>query len=84
VQSSYPEEAQERSAAAAAVRDTIGRELRKMYECELARPLPNKFARLLNKLGRRSAMPTPSKGRFRFCTVLGLTLNRAAYREMQP
>jgi len=50
VHGSYPEEAQERSAAATAVRDAVGRELRKMYECELWRPLPKKFARLLSKL----------------------------------
>jgi hypothetical protein len=50
VHGSYREQAQERSAAAAAVRDAVARELRKMYECELVRPLPNKFARLLCKL----------------------------------
>jgi hypothetical protein len=50
VHSSYPEEAQERSAAATVVRDAIGRELRKMYAGELWRLLPSKFARLLSKL----------------------------------
>jgi hypothetical protein len=50
VHSSYPEEAQERSAAATVVRDAIGRELGKMYAGELGRPLPSKFARLLSKL----------------------------------
>jgi hypothetical protein len=50
VHSSYPEEAQERSAAATVVRDAIGRELRKMYAGELWRLLPSKFALLLSKL----------------------------------
>jgi len=48
--SSFPEEANERAAAAAAVRNAIGRELRKMYKYELWRPLPDNFARLLSKL----------------------------------
>jgi len=49
VHGSYSDEGHERAVAAAAARDE-GRELRKMYECELARPLPNKFAALLSAL----------------------------------
>ena len=45
---SFPEGANERAAVAAAVRNAMGRELRKMYE--LSRPLPEKFAVLLSKL----------------------------------
>jgi len=48
--SSFPEEANERAAAAAVVRNAIGRELRKMYKYELWRPLPDNFALLLSKL----------------------------------
>jgi hypothetical protein len=50
VHGSYSDEGHERAVAAAAARDAIGRELRKMYECELARPLPNKFAALLSTM----------------------------------
>jgi Anti-sigma factor NepR len=42
------EEARQRSAAVAEVRVAIGRGLRKMYECEQAQPLPDRFARLLS------------------------------------
>jgi hypothetical protein len=48
--SSFPEGANERAAAAAAVTNAIGRKLRKTYENELSRPLPEKFAVLLSKL----------------------------------
>jgi hypothetical protein len=48
--SSFPEEAHERAAAAAVVRNAIGRELRRMYKYELRRPLPDNFALLLSKL----------------------------------
>jgi hypothetical protein len=48
--SSFPQGANERAAAAAAVRNAMGCKLRKMYENELSRPLPEKFAVLLSKL----------------------------------
>jgi hypothetical protein len=47
---SFPEGANERAAVAAAVRNAMGRELRKMYENELSRPLSEQFAVLLSKL----------------------------------
>lgn len=45
-----PEDARQRSAASVEVIDAISRVLRKMYECEQVRPLPDRLARLLSEV----------------------------------